>query len=85
MSRPPLFELRRVLNRDAAAGDAVGAAAHRVVVQRQCRAHRHGAAIQRGAGDRRSAAMTVNRAGVADGAAVNGVAVQPPAWRQRRS
>ena len=34
------FELHRVLNRDAAAGgDAVGAAAHRIVVQRPGRAN----------------------------------------------
>ena len=56
------FELHRVLNRDAAASDAVGAAAHRVVVQRRCRANRHGASqCTVASGDRRSAATTDNR------------------------
>ena len=41
-----------VLNRDAAASDAVGALARRVVVQRQCRANRHGARVSSGARNR---------------------------------
>ena len=51
-------------------------AAHRVVVQRQCRANRHGARVQRGAGNRAYGAGDIDRPRVADEAAVDGVAVR---------